>query len=155
MFLTFESARKAVRDLIEFDPNQVESSINILINELTTYNFLLQQFGVSDETRAQDFRYARLKLRQNSYREIVGRTYWRAIDRKEYWTNRATIETQKLARIPHIQLESDVGREQIRRISVECEFAKQWAKAAETAHELEKRYDTLFPGQAISRFRHS
>jgi hypothetical protein len=151
MFLAFESVRKAVRDLIEFDPNQVESTINILINELTAYHFLLQQFGSDDGTDSKDFRYARLKLRLNSYREIVGRTYWRAIDGKESSISRANQKRQKLTALSPAQRDSVAGREKLRSVLLDAELARQWAKAAETAHELENRYVLLFPDEKIPR----
>ena len=59
-FLAFESARKAVRDLIEFEPNNAENKITIFISELPLYGFLLKHF------QKGDLRHARLKLRQKS-----------------------------------------------------------------------------------------
>ena len=41
LFLMLESARKSLEELIEFEPEQAESKIMILLNELTAYCFLL------------------------------------------------------------------------------------------------------------------
>lgn len=145
MFLTLESARKAIRDLIEFDPNQVESIINVLINELTAYHFLMIQFGLQSEAAGQDFRYARLCLRLQSYREIVGDVYWRAMDGKQYFYERSK------SRSGSAQLLSDNPERSCGPGDFELEMARQWAKAAETAHELEKRYQLVFPRESIQR----
>jgi hypothetical protein len=152
MFLTLESARKAVRDLIEFDPNQVENTINILINELYAYQFLMRQFGEQCGDSTEDFRYARLRLRLESYREIVGRTYWRAIDGKRYWTE-YTAKARDLMLAPSSAAESKSETEQSRRrnAALDFELARHWVKAAETAHELENRYKLVFPGETIER----
>src|SRR5262245_17471787 len=64
-FLTFESARKAVRDLVEFEPTHAENTITILISELPLYRFLLDNFSPGD------MRHTRLQLRLERYHEIV------------------------------------------------------------------------------------
>jgi hypothetical protein len=66
MFLSFESARKAMTDLVEFEPEQAERIIVILISELGAYRFLREQF--SDE---QDIRHQRLQLREAVYERLV------------------------------------------------------------------------------------
>jgi hypothetical protein len=66
MFLSFESARKAMTDLVEFEPEQAERIIVILISELEAYRFLREQFA--DE---QDIRHQRLQLRESAYIELV------------------------------------------------------------------------------------
>ena len=68
-FLAFESARKAVRDLIEFEPNNAENKITIFISELPLYGFLLKHF------QPGDLRHARLKLRQKRYEVVVPQVY--------------------------------------------------------------------------------
>jgi hypothetical protein len=66
MFLGLESARKAMSDLVEFEPEQAERIIVILISELEAYRFLCEQFA--DE---QDLRHQRLQLREAVYKKLV------------------------------------------------------------------------------------
>lgn len=66
LFLGLESARNAVADLIEFEPENAENTIVILISELEAYRFLCSQF-----TDEQDIRHQRLALRACSYRQLV------------------------------------------------------------------------------------
>jgi hypothetical protein len=68
-FLTLESARKAVRDLIEFEPASAENMITILLSELPAYRFLVDNFGEGD------VRHTRLKLRRDRYQEVVPEVY--------------------------------------------------------------------------------
>jgi hypothetical protein len=145
MFLTLESARKSIRDLIEFNPNQVENIINVLINELTAYQFLMIQFGAQSEAAGQDFRYPRLCLRLQSYREIIGDVYWRTMDGKQYFYERSKTRSGSL------QLVSDDPKRSSGPGDFDLEIARQWAKAAETAHELEKQYQLIFPKGSIQR----
>lgn len=44
-FLMYESARLAVEDLVEYEPDRSESIITILCSELILYGFLLEEFG--------------------------------------------------------------------------------------------------------------
>jgi hypothetical protein len=71
-FLACESARKAVRDLIEFEPSSVENIITILLSELSAYRFLKGAYG------ARDVRRERLKLRLDRYPVVVQRIRDRA-----------------------------------------------------------------------------
>jgi hypothetical protein len=66
LFLGFESARHAIADLVEFEPERAERAIVILISELEAYRFLCNQFA--DE---QDVRHQRLMLRDFEYRDVV------------------------------------------------------------------------------------
>ena len=59
-FLAFESARKAILDLVEFEPTQAEELITVLLSELPAYRFLLDHFDM-------DFRHRRLALREPEY----------------------------------------------------------------------------------------
>ena len=68
MFLGLESARKAIGKLIEFEPDQAESEIVILISELEAYRFLCDQF-----VDRSDIRYQRLQLREAEYQEVMQR----------------------------------------------------------------------------------
>jgi hypothetical protein len=75
LFLGYERARKAVNDLIEFQPVQDENKIVILITELECYVFLRKQFdGV---------RLARLRLRERTYTQEVPVLYSRVMSHKE------------------------------------------------------------------------
>jgi hypothetical protein len=66
LFLGLESARKAVDDLVEFDPEKAERTIVILISELEAYRFLREQFNQS-----KDIRHERIVLRISQYKSVV------------------------------------------------------------------------------------
>ena len=66
LFLSLESARHAIADLVEFQPEKAERTIVILISELEAYRFLRSQF-----TNEQDVRYQRLNLRESNYQGLV------------------------------------------------------------------------------------
>jgi hypothetical protein len=63
-FLGLESARKAIRDLVEFEPTQAEDMLTILLSELVAYGFLREQFK-------GDLRERRLKARDEEYRRAI------------------------------------------------------------------------------------
>jgi hypothetical protein len=65
MFLGLESARHAIADLVEFEPEEAERTIVILISELEAYRFLCGQFDGADMRRQ------RIALRASDYQEIV------------------------------------------------------------------------------------
>jgi hypothetical protein len=65
-FLGLESARRAISDLVEFEPERAERTIVILISELEAYRFLCDQFQGED-----GIRHKRLMLRQPEYRRTV------------------------------------------------------------------------------------
>jgi hypothetical protein len=44
-FLALESARKAIDDLVEFEPTRAENTLTILLSELVAYDFLRNQFN--------------------------------------------------------------------------------------------------------------
>jgi|HubBroStandDraft_1064217.scaffolds.fasta_scaffold05829_3 hypothetical protein len=69
VFLAYESGRKAINDLVEYEPVAAESKIVILLTELDTYAFLIRHFP------ADDLRYKRLKLREPDYRLDVSALY--------------------------------------------------------------------------------
>jgi len=69
-FLALESARKAVHDLIEFEPNKAENTILILLSELPAYRFLSKYFS------EDDVRHARLEKRRSRYQRIVPQLYY-------------------------------------------------------------------------------
>jgi hypothetical protein len=67
-FLALESARKAIRDLVEFEPTQAEDICTILLSELVAYRFLRNQFS-------GDLRQRRLASREPQYREEIPGLY--------------------------------------------------------------------------------
>lgn len=69
-FLAYESARKSVRGLIEFEPNKAENTTMILLSELRAYGFLLKYFS------EEDVRHKRLILRQSRYKDVVEEVYY-------------------------------------------------------------------------------
>ena len=66
LYLGLESARKAIHDLVEFEPEQAERKIVILISELKAYRFLRGQYS-----NPLDMRYHRLILRASEYEREV------------------------------------------------------------------------------------
>ena len=62
LFLALESARKAIHDLVEYEPQQAERKISILISELEAYGFLCGHFPDKD-----DIRLKRLLMRKRNY----------------------------------------------------------------------------------------
>jgi hypothetical protein len=70
LFLGYESGRHAVKGLIEYQPTRAEDMIGILLTELKCYALLMQHFG-----KEKDFRYARLELRLDEYRDEVPDLY--------------------------------------------------------------------------------
>jgi len=67
-FLGLESGRLAIEDLVEFEPEQAERLMVVLISELEAYCFLCDQFS---DTR--DIRYGRIRLRAADYRKLIPR----------------------------------------------------------------------------------
>jgi hypothetical protein len=65
MFLGLESARLAITELDEFEPESAERRVLILIGELQAYSFLYSHFDVNDR------RYKRLDLRKADYEKLV------------------------------------------------------------------------------------
>jgi hypothetical protein len=70
LFLALESARHAVRHLVEFEPDEAEKTVVILLSELAAYRFLCSQFP--DE---QDMRHQRIVLRDSDYRRRLPQLY--------------------------------------------------------------------------------
>ena len=63
-FLGLESARMAIKDLVEFEPTQAEDIFTILLSELVAYGFLREQFK-------GDLRQRRLEARDEGYRREI------------------------------------------------------------------------------------
>jgi hypothetical protein len=66
LFLGYESGRKAVETLIEYEPTKTDITIMILITELKCYSFLLKH----DEECTKGL-YARIKLRESEYSRLM------------------------------------------------------------------------------------
>jgi hypothetical protein len=66
-FLMYESARHAIDELVEFEPNKAESLVNILSSELPLYGFLRECYDPGD------YRYDRLCLRETQYQKETPR----------------------------------------------------------------------------------
>jgi hypothetical protein len=66
LFLSLESARHTIADLVEFEPEKAERTIVILISELEAFRFLSSQF-----TDEQDVHHQRIMLRDPDYRYLV------------------------------------------------------------------------------------
>jgi len=58
LFLAYESGRKAIKDLIEFEPTAAETTMVILLTELICYSFLCEKY------QGDELRFPRLKLRE-------------------------------------------------------------------------------------------
>jgi len=61
-FLALESARHAIRNLVEYDPTKAEGIITILLSELVAYDFLRKYYK-------DPLRQGRLKAREPGYRQ--------------------------------------------------------------------------------------
>ncbi|HEY7387372.1 MAG TPA: hypothetical protein VH640_02610 [Bryobacteraceae bacterium] len=66
LFLGLESARRAISDLVEFEPEKAERTIVVLLSELAAYGFLRCQFP--DEN---DIFHRRIALRLPEYGKLV------------------------------------------------------------------------------------
>jgi hypothetical protein len=65
-FLAYESARKSLVELIEYEPTQAEAMVTGLVSELSAYRFLTRWFDSETDIRGR-----RLALRAKEYRELV------------------------------------------------------------------------------------
>lgn len=66
LYLALESARHAITDLVEFEPQQAERTMVILLSELTAYRFLRLRYSDSADVHND-----RLILRGPEYRALV------------------------------------------------------------------------------------
>ena len=60
-FLGLESAREAIKNLVEFEPTQAEDMITVLLSELLAYGFLRKQFRGDIRERRLQARDARIE----------------------------------------------------------------------------------------------
>jgi len=87
-FLAYESARKAIDDLIEYYPMQAEANITGLISELQAFDFLIRHFQVTD------MRGKRLSLREENYSKLVPKLYQTTMGKRgSDWFNAQTTAT--------------------------------------------------------------
>lgn len=66
IFLSYEKAREIVGDLIEYEPDQYECIVMILVTEIEAFGFLRKHFSETDDPRSM-----RLALRVADYRKWV------------------------------------------------------------------------------------
>ena len=116
LYLGLESARKAIDDLVEFEPEQAERMIVILISELPAYRFLRDQY-----TDTQDMRYQRLILRGAEYLALIPALC-------------QLVETHKPVPVDIVKAEATQG---------DPDKARQWLQALKLVPELRHRYDEL------------
>jgi hypothetical protein len=69
LYLGYESGRKSVEDLIEFEPEAADSRTVILLTELKCYSFLIEHF------KHDDLRHSRLRIREELYKKKVPELY--------------------------------------------------------------------------------
>jgi hypothetical protein len=62
LYLALESGRKAMDDLVEFEPTHIERTVVILLSELAAYEFLRQHYSTKGDSH-----YERLILRGPAY----------------------------------------------------------------------------------------
>jgi len=72
LFLGFESGRKAVQNLIEYEPVKTDVTIIILLTELKCFSFLMEH-----EESIKGAVYERIKLRRSDYNDLM-----KALERK-------------------------------------------------------------------------
>jgi len=76
LFLMLESARRSITRLIEYEPEQAQNIITILLSELVAYGFLLEVFAKEvEQTPGYDARWERLRLRRETYLDFVPSIY--------------------------------------------------------------------------------
>jgi hypothetical protein len=101
LFLGYESARKSVRDLIEFEPTRAEDTMVILLSELICYAFLCRTF------KGDQLKSARLELRRIDYVRDIRELYTKVNaghgDNDKYW-----IQAKETAPQLKIRFEEDL-----------------------------------------------
>ncbi len=116
LYLGLESGRKAIADLVEFEPDRTERTITILISELTAYHFLREQF-----TTPGEMRHDRLALRQLDYQTMVPAL-------------RTKVQDHKTEFVPLKPTGSSDDQ---------ADEARQWCAAYQLLHELDSRYASI------------
>ena len=121
-FLACESARRAIRDLVEFEPNRAENTITILLSELPAYRFLLKYF------REDDDRHARLELRRDRYRIVVAQVCDHTEGAYAEYNDVGAVD-RKFRHLARENLE---------------ELRRDWDKSYRMLKELKSRYEAVF-----------
>lgn len=116
LYLTLESGRKAMDDLVEFEPTHTERTMVILISELKAYEFLRLNYQKEDEMH-----YNRLILRGPGYKRLVG-----ALDRLLDGDH-----DESLAAVKQGDLHNPTYAQ------------SQWSAAVQLRDELDKRFAEL------------
>jgi hypothetical protein len=82
LFLMLESARKAIDQMVEYDPERALYNAEILLSEIVVYKFLWEKFSKEAlKNPDYDARFRRLDLRKNDYRPIIEELNRLAADR--------------------------------------------------------------------------
>ncbi len=105
LFLSLESARKAIHLLVEFPPRRADHLAAILLTELVCFNFLDKEF-------ADDFKHLRLDQRRADYAKEVGRLL-NHIDRgkTEDWARARSLRDELSKRWNEIQIKAALTAE--------------------------------------------
>jgi hypothetical protein len=127
LFLACESARKSVRDLIEFEPNNAENGITILLCELPCWRFLVDNFPCTD------VRHKRLLLRQARYKEVIPKF----IDDVRIAVKKAE---KRAAEMAEAKARGETGSKSADRLANREEVYRDWKKAGEMLEDLEKAF---------------
>lgn len=134
-FLAYESGRKAIRDLVEFEPFEAENTMVILITELKCFTFLVQCF------EPQSLRRQRLELRRETYRSEVPQRCNDALDHHEGdqdW-------------LPAKRTAPELWRRYLEAISTpSCEVAERDVRAAASAARVDSSHVTK-PVEAVTK----
>jgi hypothetical protein len=104
-FLGLESARKAIEDLVEFEPKQAEDMITILLSELIAYGFLREKFR-------GDIRQRRLEARDETYRREVPALHRLVMAGKgQQWDASKDLATEMMKRFDQVLVDTPTVRE--------------------------------------------
>jgi hypothetical protein len=71
LFLSFESGRNAIGELLEYEPRAAENKMVMLITELTLYSFLLEYFERRARPEQDQLWRSRLEVRRLNYEKEV------------------------------------------------------------------------------------
>jgi hypothetical protein len=115
LYLGLESARLAVDDLVEYEPEKAERTVVILLSELETYGLLARKYPDKG-----DAHHERLMLREPIYRNLVP----------------ALIRSVEAGRSAVKMCEAETDAEVALRVSL-------WEPAGRLLLELQRRYDAV------------
>ncbi len=110
LFLGYESGRKAINDLIEFEPTRAECTIVILLTELVCFTFLCGY--LKDDL----LRFKRLQLRQADYEEIVKRL---TADVKNANPRNEKFWAPAKQTVPELEVRYDAAIEMLRKCAIQ------------------------------------